>query len=114
MALILDAKCPDNELSCARMYAKRPVASGCGLLLLVFSGLSAACAPIRGAPSHVRRLAERDLRCPAEQMSYAKAGVDTYDARGCNRQVRYVRACRRGTCEWRQDAPPQTVTAPPR
>jgi len=81
--------------------------------MLLVGYLAAACAPIRGAPSHVRRLAERDLGCPADQLKYAKAGADTYDARGCNRQVRYVRACQRGTCEWRQDALPQTVAAPP-
>jgi len=95
------------------MLGRRPEPSTCRALLLIVACLPTACAPIRGAPSHIKRRAERDLACPAEQLTYAKPGADTYDARGCNRQVRYVRACRQGTCEWRQDAPPQTVTAPP-
>jgi len=97
------------------MWGDKPEHVRFGLLLLLLVACqSAACAPIKGAPGHVRRLAERDLNCPAEQLRYAKAGADTYDARGCNQQVRYVRACRHGNCEWRQDSPPQSLGSPPR
>ena len=94
------------------MRTRRAERTRPGLLLLV-ACLIHACAPIRGAPSRIRRRAELDLHCPAKRLSYAKPGPDTYDARGCNRQVRYVRACREGDCEWRQDAPPQTVGTTP-
>jgi hypothetical protein len=95
------------------MSGQRVDVSKCGLTLLIAGCLAVGCAPIRGAPSHIKRLAERDLSCPPEQLSYAKPAADTYDARGCNRQVRYVRACRAGECVWRQDALPQTLPASP-
>ncbi len=75
---------------------------------LVFGAL-AACAPAKPTVHPVVKLAQFDLQCPREELSYTQISKKMIGVRGCGKQTKYVKLCRvvQGwwdeECQWVQN-----------
>lgn len=65
------------------------------LMLTTCMTLAGACAAPQKKVEHpIVRMAQFDLNCPREQLSYTQIDEGTWGVVGCGRRTKYVRVCR--------------------
>jgi hypothetical protein len=70
--------------------------------------VTGACAETQRREHPIVRMAEFDLNCPKNQLSFTQIDAGTWGAVGCGKRTKYVRLCRQvGTgvfvedeCRW--------------
>jgi hypothetical protein len=63
-------------------------------ILAVCALVTSGCATPRTTEHPIVRMAQFDLNCPRESLSYTQIDDDTWGVVGCGRRTKYVRLCR--------------------